>query len=110
MSEPIEEARPMLGVDRRSRAQSTPKIVYCSPYMRMWPLHDSISPFEDAFEALEPIFLPAGVGALLVLLLALRRGPQPWLEVPGAVDSKRLGSLSQVWEFPIMGAPIWTPK
>ena len=31
-------------------------------------------------EVLEPAMMPAGVGAFVVWLLALRRGPQPWLE------------------------------
>ena len=42
-------------------------------------------------EVLEPAMMPAGVGAFVVWLLALRRGPQPWLEDVGIGKGMGLG-------------------
>lgn len=47
-------------------------------------------------EVLDPVKLPAGLGAALVALLALRRGPQPWLdELPREYD---FGRIRTYWQ------------
>lgn len=54
-------------------------------------------------EQLDPVKIPAGVGTALVALLALRRGPQPWLdELPRDYDFGRIRSYWQRRPFQLI--------
>ncbi|CAE7639838.1 unnamed protein product [Symbiodinium pilosum] len=54
-------------------------------------------------QVLEPAMLPAGVGAAVVWLLALRRGPQPWLEeLPRDYDYGRITAYWQRRPFKLL--------
>eukprot|EP00437_Effrenium_voratum_P007066 CAMPEP_0181426384 /NCGR_PEP_ID=MMETSP1110-20121109/15635_1 /TAXON_ID=174948 /ORGANISM="Symbiodinium sp., Strain CCMP421" /LENGTH=922 /DNA_ID=CAMNT_0023549577 /DNA_START=104 /DNA_END=2868 /DNA_ORIENTATION=+ len=54
-------------------------------------------------QVLEPAMMPAGVGAFVVWLLALRRGPQPWLEeLPREYDYGRITAYWQRRPFKLL--------
>lgn len=59
-------------------------------------LEKELNAFLSHPELWEPALLPAGVGAALVWLLALKRGPQPWLdELPREYDYGRIAAYWQ---------------
>ena len=54
-------------------------------------------------ETLDPLKIPVGVGTALVALLALRRGPQPWLdELPREYDFGRIRTYWQRRPFQLL--------
>ncbi|CAE7209901.1 unnamed protein product [Symbiodinium natans] len=84
----VEAAAPNLTTDLKNLAAHLP------PDIAKVLLHPQV---------LEPVMLPAGVGAVVVWLLALRRGPQPWIEeLPREYDYGRITAYWQRRPFKLL--------